>query len=148
MHGLRDLLSIQPFIILSFFIPFSLKVHTLYQFTAFLRQHPVSESLGDFSRSIYCLLYFAFFLSTLFSLPLTMAVLSNSLFSLFASFGSHPVLSKNKPCSDALNQQLSVWTRSFFQEYEYWIIYPLNRIRTWLCCILCFPFVPLWLCWS
>lgn len=63
MHGLRDLLSIQPFIILSIFIPFSLKVHTLYQFTAFLRPHPVTESLGDFSRSIYCLLYFAFFYS-------------------------------------------------------------------------------------
>lgn len=63
MHGLRDLLSIQPFIILSIFIPFSLKVHTLYQFTAFLRPHPVTESLGDFLRSIYCLLYFAFFYS-------------------------------------------------------------------------------------
>lgn len=95
MHGLRDLLSIQPFIILSIFIPFSLKVHTLYQFTAFLRPHPVTESLGDFSRSIYCLLYFAFFYVYTFLLAFNHGLYSLTVFFLCVLLLAH-ILSSPK----------------------------------------------------
>lgn len=137
----------------SIYIPTFLKTSHFYKDSLVLHHLFLICSRGQEPQDFLeiWLLSLLFRVFTHFSLP-SIIVFKPShivyLFFYFLFFCSQPCLSKNKPCGDALNQQLSVWTGSFFQEYECWIISLLNHIHTWLCCMLCSAFVPTWLCWS